>query len=78
MPPGTALGHAKLNSTLSTDSLFHIGMTCLYGIYMLLCNIQCRDGVIGASHIFNQLFRCYQGEQAVRAGAGPDGLSCKT
>lgn len=33
---------------------------------------------MGASRVFNQLFKCYQGEQAVSAGAGPDVLSCKT
>lgn len=32
VPPGTATVHAKLNSTLFADGLFHIGMTCLYGI----------------------------------------------
>lgn len=32
---------------------------------------------MGASRVFNQLFKCYQGEQAVSAGAGPDGLSCE-
>lgn len=30
------------------------------------------------SCVFNQLFNCYQEEQTVSAGAGPDGLSCKT
>lgn len=33
---------------------------------------------MGTSHVFNQLFKCYQGEEAASAGAGPDGLSCKT
>lgn len=33
---------------------------------------------MGVSRGFNQLFKCYQAEQAVSAGAGPDGLSCKT
>lgn len=33
---------------------------------------------MGVSRVFNQLFKSYQGEQAVSAGAGPDGLSCKT
>lgn len=32
---------------------------------------------MGASCVFNQLFKCYQREQAVSAGAGPDGLSCE-
>lgn len=32
---------------------------------------------MGVSRVFNQLFKCYQGEQAVSAGAGPDGLSCE-
>lgn len=34
---------------------------------------------MGASRIFfNQLFKSYQGDEAVGAGAGPDGLSCGT
>lgn len=33
---------------------------------------------MGPSRVFNRLFKCYQGDQAVSAGAGPDGLSCKT
>lgn len=32
---------------------------------------------MGVSRGFNQLFKRYQGEQAVSAGAGPDGLSCE-
>lgn len=32
---------------------------------------------MGVSRVFNQLFKCYQGEQAVSASAGPDGLSCE-
>lgn len=45
---------------LSANILFHIGMTCLYGIYILLCNIQCRDGVMWASGGFNSYLSVFR------------------
>lgn len=66
--------HAKLNSTLCRQPF-----PFRDDLFVRYLNIVVQYLVQGwGDGVFNQLFKCYQGEQAVSADAGPDGLSCKT